>query len=134
VSIGGYEHFSAGGEQTGPDPLPELPAAAFALRPRPYGTAWDGSEQRRSWPVRVGVLCSPEQPDVAAELIERLARRSELADVHLASRIVGRFDVKFAVVARDMDAALRIGESVTAEESLGLSRPAEVTFAGVSMW
>src|SRR4051794_21796438 len=70
VSIGGEDHFSAGVEQTEPDPLPELPSAAFALRPRPSGTAWDGSEQRTSWPVRVGVTWSPEQPDVAAELVE----------------------------------------------------------------
>jgi hypothetical protein len=79
-------------------------------------------------------MCSPEEPDVAAELVERLARRPELADVLIESRILGRFDLRFAVVARDMDAALRIGESATAEESRRLSRPVEVTFAGVSTW
>ena len=52
-----------------------------------------------------------EEPDLAAELVECLGRRRALADVRIASMMLGRLDLQFTGIARDMVAAVVIGES-----------------------
>lgn len=69
---GGEERYSAGARNPEPGVLPEWPAH-MEIRARPTGTPFDGTQQRREWPVRVEVDAEVRDAELAEDIVRHFA-------------------------------------------------------------
>jgi hypothetical protein len=90
VQVGGEEVFTAG-----PRPMPGLQElwSVGAIRPRPDGTAYDGSQQSRPWPIKAIIETSATDRAVAAFVAS--AKSGPVEDVKV--RRLDREDVEVEV-------------------------------------